>query len=130
MKPANLGSSVGISAAHSRQELVDALNEAQRYSTRLIVEHMIKNLKEINCSVLGDADEYQTSVLEEPIKSGDFLSYEEKYLGGGSKGGVKGAGAKGSRRGMASSQKKFPADLPDEMTKHRAGGEGAVGQMP
>lgn len=119
VKPANLGSSVGISAAHSRQELVDALNEAQRYSTRLIVEHMIKNLKEINCSVLGDADEYQTSVLEEPIKSGDFLSYEEKYLGGGggSKGGVKGAGAKGSRRGMASSQKKFPADLPDEMTK-------------
>nr|MDE5642595.1 D-alanine--D-alanine ligase [Muribaculaceae bacterium] len=103
VKPANLGSSVGISSAHNREELIDAVNEAQRYSTRLIVEHMVKNLKEINCSVLGDADEFQTSVLEEPIKSGDFLSYEEKYLGGGGgKGAVKG-GAKNSRRGMASS---------------------------
>lgn len=124
VKPANLGSSVGISAAHDRTQLIEALDEAQRYSTRLIVEQMIQNLKEINCSVLGDADEYQTSVLEEPIKSGDFLSYEEKYLGGGSaKGGAKG-GSKGSRRGMASSQKKFPADLPEEMTRqiqHLAG---------
>lgn len=114
VKPANLGSSVGIGSAHDRAQLVDALDEAQRYSTRLIVEHMIQHLKEINCSVLGDADEYQTSVLEEPIKSGDFLSYTEKYGGGGSKGGVKG-GAKA--RGMAASQKKFPAELPDEMTR-------------
>ncbi len=67
---------------------------------------MVDNLKEINCSVLGDCDEYQSSVLEEPIKSAEILSYEDKYMGG-----TKGA------KGMQASQKRIPADLPEEMTK-------------
>ena len=106
VKPANLGSSVGIHRADNRQALTAAVDDAARYSDRLIVEHMVVNLQEINCSVLGDVDEYQTSVCEEPVKSGEILSYEDKYMGG-----TKGA------KGMASAQKRIPADLPEEVTK-------------
>ena len=82
VKPANLGSSVGIGRAENREELLERVDDAQRYSTRIIVEDMVENLQEINCAVLGDCDEYITSVLEEPIKSGEILSYQDKYMGG------------------------------------------------
>ncbi|MDE5607861.1 MAG: D-alanine--D-alanine ligase, partial [Muribaculaceae bacterium] len=113
VKPANLGSSVGIGAANDREQLIERVNDARRYSTRIIVEHLVRNLQEINCSVLGDCDEYATSVLEEPIKSGEFLTYEDKYMGG----------SKGAK-GMQASQKRIPAELPAEMTEriqHLAG---------
>lgn len=113
VKPANLGSSVGIGRAADREELVSRINEAEKYSTRLIVEHMVDNLKEINCSVLGDCDDYLTSVCEEPIKSGEILSYEDKYMGG-HKGG----------KGMQASSKRIPADLPEAVSdriRHLAG---------
>lgn len=106
VKPANLGSSVGIGRAADRQQLEEHVDDARRYSTRIIVEHMVEHLQEINCSVLGDCDEYQTSVLEEPIKSGEILSYQDKYMGG-----TKGA------KGMQASQKRIPADLPEDETQ-------------
>ena len=106
VKPANLGSSVGISRAKDREELIEAIATAEKYSTRIIVEDMVENLQEINCSVLGDCDEYQMSVLEEPIKTGDFLSYEDKYMGG----------SKGAK-GMQASQKRIPAELPHDETE-------------
>ncbi len=106
IKPANLGSSVGIGRAADREQLVERVADAAQYSTRIIVEHMVDNLQEINCSVLGDCDDFQTSVLEEPIKSGEILSYEDKYMGG-----HKGA------KGMAASEKRIPADLPADVTK-------------
>ena len=105
IKPSNLGSSVGIGRAINRETLIERINEAERYSARIIVEHMVENLHEVNCSVLGDCDEYETSVCEEPIKSGEILSYEDKYMGG-----TKGA------KGMQASQKRIPADLPDEVS--------------
>ncbi len=105
VKPANLGSSIGISCAHNREELQRSVEEAARYASRILVEKMIEDMQEINCSVLGDADEHQTSVLEEPIKSSEILSYDAKYLGGD----------KGTK-GMQASAKKFPADLPEEET--------------
>ena len=80
--------------------------EATQYSARIIVEHMVDQLQEINCSVLGDCDQYETSVLEEPIKSGEILSYTDKYMGG-----TKGA------TGMQASQKRIPADLPEDVTR-------------
>ncbi len=101
VKPANLGSSVGIGRAVDREQLVEKVDDARHYSARIIVEHMVEHLQEINCSVLGDCDDYETSVLEEPIKSGEILSYQDKYMGG----------SKGSK-GMQASQKRIPADLP------------------
>lgn len=106
VKPANLGSSVGIGKAACREELVTAIDKAEKFSARIIVEHMIEQLTEINCSVLGDADEHQSSVCEEPIKTGDFLSYEDKYMGG-----TKGA------KGMQNSDKRIPADLPEAVSE-------------
>ncbi len=106
VKPSNLGSSVGIGRAMNREQLIDRIDDAERYSSRIIVEHMVEQLQEINCSVLGNSDEYQTSVLEEPIKSGEILSYEDKYMGG-----TKGA------KGMQAAQKRIPAELPADVTE-------------
>lgn len=105
VKPANLGSSVGIGRAADRDQLKERIDTAEQYSTRIIVEHMVENLHEVNCSVLGDCDDYITSVCEEPIKSGEILSYEDKYMGG-----TKGA------KGMQASQKRIPADLPRDVS--------------
>lgn len=98
VKPADLGSSIGIGVAHDREQLISRLDDAARFSRRLIVEHMVTALREINCSVLGDVDEYETSVLEEPIKAEEILSYGDKYMGGG----------------MHAAQKRIPAELPDD----------------
>lgn len=106
VKPANLGSSVGISRAKDRDELIASVDTAQKYSTRIVVEDMVEELQEINCSVLGDCDDYRMSVLEEPIKTGDFLTYEDKYMGG----------SKGAK-GMQASQKRIPAELPEDETE-------------
>lgn len=103
VKPANLGSSVGIGKAGERDNLIEKIDNACRFSQRIIVEHMIEHMKEINCSVLGDCDDYQPSVCEEPISKGDFLSYDEKYRGG--------------NEGMAASEKRIPADIPEETAK-------------
>ena len=106
VKPANLGSSVGIGRAVNREELLSKVDDARRYSARIIVEDLVENLQEINCAVLGDCDEYRTSVLEEPIKSGEILSYTDKYMGGTK-----------DNRGMHASKKRIPADLPKEETE-------------
>ena len=113
VKPADSGSSVGITAVHNREELIEAVDNAASYSKRIIVEHLVSQLKEINCSVLGNYYECEASVCEAPIRSGEILSYADKYLGGG-KGGAKG-GAKQSQ-GMRSTLREIPAILPDEVT--------------
>ena len=106
VKPAKLGSSVGLGRAGARAQLIEKIEVAEQYSSRLIVEHMVDAIQEINCSVLGDCDEYRSSVLEEPIKSAEILSYTDKYMGG-----TKGA------RGMQASQKRIPAELPEDVTE-------------
>ena len=114
VKPVNLGSSVGIGVAKNRDEFIQALDDAFMYATRVLVEHAISDLREINCSVLGDENEAEASECEEPLTSGEILSYEDKYVnGGGKKGGSKGgSGSKGA--GMANLSRKIPADLSPE----------------
>jgi D-alanine-D-alanine ligase len=94
-KPVNLGSSVGISIAKDQKELQQSLEEAFTYSSKVLVEKAIMNLKEVNCSVLGDYESAKASECESPIKMDKILSYRDKYLGNGTKGtkGVKGAKA-------------------------------------
>lgn len=117
VKPYNTGSSVGIRVAKDREELTECIEYAADFAERILVERAISNLREINCSVLGDHSEVKPSVLEEPISSGEILSYEDKYGGGGK--GVKGAkGAKsGGSKGMASAGRRLPAELSEEKTK-------------
>ena len=107
VKPANLGSSVGIKAVHNREELVEATDNAIKYSKRIIVERLIERLKEINCSVLGDYYDCEASVCEAPVRSGEILSYEDKYLGGGKN---------KPSEGMHSTVREIPARLPEYVT--------------
>ena len=114
VKPADSGSSVGITAVHNREELIEAVDNAASYSKRIIVEHLVSQLKEINCSVLGNYYDCEASVCEAPIRSSEILSYADKYLGGAAKGGAKG-GAKQSQ-GMRSTLREIPANLPQATT--------------
>ena len=108
IKPANLGSSIGISHANNENELKEAIEMAGSFSTRILVEKMITDLREINCSVMGSVDKQEASVCEEPLRSGEILTYEDKYNSN-----AKGAASKG----MESTQRIIPAKIPDELTE-------------
>ena len=117
VKPIDLGSSVGIRKALDRAELSDAMEYAFQFAHKVLVERAVPNLKEINCSVLGDYEEAEASECEEPVSSDRILTYEEKYL---RKEGGK-TGTKGASEGMASLSRKIPADItPEERTFVRA----------
>ncbi len=106
VKPINLGSSVGISKAKDRDGLVKSIEEAFEFADRILVEPCVVQLKEINCSVVGDSESAEASVCEEPVQASDddILSYEQKYVGGG----------KGGSKGMATLKRKIPADISAE----------------
>ena len=102
VKPVNLGSSVGIGIAKDREELRERIENAFIYAKRILVEHAILNLREINCAVLGDEVEAIPSECEEPLHTGEILDYADKY----------GNHAKGSTsEGMASVSRILPAKL-------------------
>ena len=77
-KPANLGSSVGITKCCSRSDLLEGMLEAAAYDRRILVERGIESAREIEVSVLGN-DQPEASVPGEIVPSGDFYSYESKY---------------------------------------------------
>lgn len=106
VKPVNLGSSVGISKADNKAEFEDALELAFTFADKILVEPAVVNLKEINCSVVGDYTEAEASELEEPVSADKILSYKDKYLDGGKK--------TGGSKGMTSLKRKIPADIPAE----------------
>ncbi len=109
IKPVNLGSSVGITKVNSEDELINAIDLAVSFADKILAEKAITGLREINCSVLGDADECKASVCEEPFMHDEILSYEDKYLGG-----AKGSKQEGPSKGMASLGRKIPADISEE----------------
>ena len=124
VKPANLGSSVGIKKVKNKVELEEAISFAMEFSDRVIVENCVEKLKEVNCSVLGNLSDSEVSVCEEPIFTDEILSYTDKYVGNrkGTKGGkfgkfagAKGAGMKASGGTHNSTEgKKLPAEISDE----------------
>lgn len=95
-KPANLGSSVGITKCRSRSDLVEGLMESARYDRRIVIEKGLANVREIEVSVLGN-DEPMASVPGEVIPGEDFYSYSAKYL-------------------SDNSQLVIPAPLPEQVT--------------
>lgn len=108
VKPATLGSSVGITYVKNHDEIIDAINEAIRYDNKIIVEKAVENLVEVNCSVLGNYEYQETSMLEEVMSTEEFLTYRDKYLGN----------AKGGKsKGMASTNRIIPARLDEKMTE-------------
>lgn len=106
VKPVNLGSSVGITKVNSKEELDDAVTLAFSFTDRILVEHAVTAIREINCSVVGDADSCEASVCEEPFMNDQILSYEDKYMSNSKNG--------GQSKGMASLGRKIPADISPE----------------
>jgi D-alanine-D-alanine ligase len=81
VKPANLGSSVGVTKAHHRKELLAGIEEALDYDVKIIVEKAVPNAREIECAVIGN-DEPRVSALGEIVPSNEFYDYAAKYLDG------------------------------------------------
>ena len=129
VKPGNLGSSVGIRKAKNKVELEEAIEFAMEFADRIIVEKAVEDLKEINCSVIGNLTETEASICEEPFFSDEILSYADKYIGDGkSKGGTIAGGKTGSAKlggpktgakggNTQFANKKIPADISKEKTE-------------
>lgn len=103
VKPADIGSSVGVTPAKNRSELIEAIDLAKHFTRRILVERMLVGMREINISVVGDSEKLKLSVCEEPLSSSDFLTYEEKYVNSG------------QTKGMSAAKRKIPADLPSDL---------------
>ena len=87
VKPARLGSSVGISKVNDEKNIKDAIEEAIKYDEKVLIEKVVENLVEVNCSVIGNYEHQEASLLEEVMGVDEFLSYKDKYLGGAKKAG-------------------------------------------
>lgn len=114
VKPATLGSSVGIKTAHTIEELKDAIENAIMYDHKIIVEKLVTDLMEVNISVLGNYESQKTSAIEEVMPSHDFLTYEDKYIGSSKVKGKLGCKYKSSK-GMVSAKRIIPAPLSDKL---------------
>lgn len=106
VKPAHLGSSVGITFAKNETELEESLREAFLYDAKVVVEKAVEHLVEVNCSVIGNEEIQETSTLEEVMSSHDILTYSDKYVGSGK--------SKGAAKGMVNTDRVIPARISQE----------------
>ena len=109
VKPATLGSSVGITYVKDDKQLANAIEEAMKYDIKVIVEKAVPNLVEVNCSVVGNYSHQEASVIEEVTSDDDLLTFKDKYIGG-SKGKLK-----GPSKGMASASRIIPARISKDL---------------
>lgn len=110
VKPARLGSSIGITRVTEKAQLMNALEVAAHYDDKIIVEQGVQNLIEVTLPIMGNA-EPRPALLEQPLlKSEDFFDFDTKYMQGGKKGGKKGGGKAG-----AQGYSQLPADLPKDL---------------
>lgn len=112
VKPAHLGSSIGISRVETNTELRNGLEVAAHYDDKIIVEEGVSNLVEVTLPIMGN-DAPVPALLEQPmLHAEDFFDFEAKYMQGGKKGGKKmgGKGVKGTQGSQGYSR--IPADLP------------------
>lgn len=124
IKPASLGSSVGISIVQDTASLIQAMDDATKYDDKIIVEQALTDFTEVNCSVIGNGAVAQSSVIEKVFNQDAILSYQDKYQGG-SKGTKQTSGLKmsssgtkqGTGGGMASTNREIPANLDDKITQ-------------
>ncbi len=110
VKPATLGSSVGIEFVKDKKHIEEAIEEAINYDTKIVVEKAVDNLVEVNSSVIGNYEHQKVSPLEEVMGEDEILSFTDKYLSNGK---TKGTASKG----MASTSRIVPARISDKLTK-------------
>ncbi|MGA9875556.1 MAG: D-alanine--D-alanine ligase family protein [Solirubrobacteraceae bacterium] len=107
VKPASLGSSVGVSRCTNEAELTDALALGFELDRVCLVEPAVEGGREVNCAVIGRPGAApRVSVCEQPVAAEDFLSFEDKYMGGG-----------GKSEGMKGAQRLIPAPISDALTE-------------
>lgn len=110
VKPAHLGSSIGISRVSNDTELRNGLEVAAHYDDRVLVEEAVHNLIEVTLPIMGN-DRPQPALLERPMtEAEDFFDFDTKYIGNGKKGGGKKGGVKGSQ-----GYSQIPAEVPEEV---------------
>lgn len=103
VKPATLGSSIGITPVHDDSLLRPGIDIAANFDRRILVEKAITGGIEINCAVMGYGNDIKISVLEQPLSWSEFLAFEDKYLRGD--------------EGMKSADRIIPAPISDELTQ-------------
>jgi len=108
VKPATLGSSVGITFVHDENKIEEAIDDAINYDNKIVVEKAVENLIEVNDSVLGYYESQRVSPIEEVMGEDEILSFQDKYLGGSKT-------SHGSK-GMASTSRIIPARISDKLT--------------
>lgn len=101
VKPARLGSSIGISKAKNLSELTEAVELGRKYDDILLVESCLENFIELNCAAVKDGEEILVSGIERPYVDSGFLSYNDKYIGGA----------------KAQQKKEFPAKIADSLAQ-------------
>lgn len=112
VKPAHLGSSIGITRVEAADQLNNALEVAGHYDDKVIVEQGVDNLIELTLPIMGNEDPVP-AMLEQPmLKSEDFFDFETKYMQGGKKSGKQAGGKQG-----AQGYSKLPADIPEALSK-------------
>ncbi len=109
VKPATLGSSVGITFVKSEKDINEAIETAISYDNKIVVEKAVENLVEVNASVLGNYEYQKVSPLEEVMGLDEILSFTDKYLSNSK--------TKGSSKGMAQTSRIVPARISKELTK-------------
>lgn len=112
VKPACLGSTIGINMAHDKNELIKGIEEAFNYESKVLVEEAIPNLLELNCAVVGDREYMETSLIAEMKMRHELLTFEDKYIGSSKKGSK---GTKGAN--MSNSDFRIPAKISREMSE-------------
>jgi D-alanine-D-alanine ligase len=111
VKPATLGSSIGITRVTEESGLMNALEVAAHFDDKIIVEQAVPNLIEVTLPIMGN-DELTPAYLEQPLmKPDDFFDFDSKYMGDGKKMGGKKSGGKQGAQGYS----KIPADLPQPL---------------
>ncbi|EKD58962.1 MAG: D-alanine-D-alanine ligase, partial [uncultured bacterium] len=105
VKPARLGSSIGITKVKDKNELKNACEVALHYDDKVIIEESVENMSDITCAVIGNENRIP-SLVQEAVFSGDHFNYEDKYLEDG-----------GAQLGNAKNSLVIPANISDEKTK-------------
>lgn len=117
VKPAHIGSSIGISRVKEPDQLLNALEVAAHYDDKILVEEEVPNLVEVTLPIMGNEDPVP-AYLESPMVSvDDFFDFDTKYMQGGKKGG----GKKGGNAKGAHGYSQIPADLPKDLYKEAEG---------
>lgn len=104
VKPASLGSSIGITKAKNREELKTGIDVAMHFDRRILIEPAIQDLTEINCAVIGLGSEAKASLCERPVTTKEVLDFSEKYLHN-----------QNGSKGMKSLDRELPAKISKEM---------------